>query len=127
MLMLYALWLVEGLTLAGLVLILRRFRVVGSYAYFLGSILFGLSIGTLAAMLWPLDTSAYFNPLGVRAGDWLYSNAIKWIGDPYSDQAHYSIPWLFRVPQVYAFVSIALYGAIGLIIQWVHLRRGDAR
>ncbi len=115
-------WLTEALILIGLVVILQRFRASRSYALILGFVLFGLLIGILAATLWPLDTSVYFNPLAVWAGDWLYVHTIGWIGDPYSDQAGYTIPWLVRVPQVYVLVSFVLYGTLGVVIQWLYLQ-----
>ncbi len=85
-----------------------------------GFFLFGLATGILIVMLWPLDSCIYANPPAVLLGDWVYTHAIEWIGDPHSDQAHYTIPWLLRVPQVYAFISCALYGALGLVLQWLY-------
>ncbi len=120
MLMLLALLAIQFLIIAGLVSVFRRLRLFGSHALVLGFSLFGLPAGVLAVWLWPNDTSAYSNPLAVWAGDWLYVQAIQWLGDPYSDQAHYTIPWLLRVPQVYAFASCALYGALGLVVEWLY-------
>ena len=86
-------------------------------------LVFGLATGMLAVVLWPLDTSVYPNVLAAWAGDWIYVQAIELIGDPHSDQAHYTIPWLLRVPQVYALASCALCAALGMAIQWLYNRR----
>jgi hypothetical protein len=91
-------------------------------------LLFGMALGLVSALLWPGDLSVYINVLGTAAGDWVYRAAIAWIGNPNSDQAHFTIPWLFRVPQVYAWISPLLYGAIGLACQLFYSRiRGAKR
>ncbi len=113
---------IYGLVIAGLVWMLRWLGVPGSRAIFSGFLLYGLAAGIVAVALWPMDTSVYPNVLAAWAGDWIYVRAIAFIGDPHSDQAHYTIPWLMRVPQVYALASVALCGGLGMAAQWLYNR-----
>lgn len=117
---------IYGLLIVALAAILRRFRIPESRAVFLSFLVFGLATGMLAVALWPMDTSVYPNVLSAWAGDWIYVHAIEFIGDPHSDQAHYTIPWLLRVPQVYALASCALCTAMGMAMQWLYNRRPGA-
>lgn len=119
-----------GLVIAALAWMLRRLGVPGSRAILSGFLVYGLAAGILAVALWPMDTSVYPNVLASWAGDWIYMNAIDYIGDPHSDQAHYTIPWLLRVPEVYALASITVCGALGIAVQWLYNRsqgRGTKR
>jgi hypothetical protein len=82
-----------------------------------GFVVFGAALGILSALLWPSDLGVYVNIPGTAAGDWIYRFSIEHFGDPYSDQAHYSIPWILRIPQVYAMASPCLYVLIGFPVQ----------
>ncbi len=113
---------IYGLVIAALAWLLRRLGVPGSRAILSGFLVYGLAAGILAVALWPMDTSVYPNVLAGWVGDWIYVNAIELIGDPHSDQAHYTIPWLLRVPQVYALASIILCGGLGTAAQWLYNR-----
>lgn len=121
---------IYGLVIAVLAWILRRFRVPESGALFMSLLIFGAAAGILMMLLWPMDTSVYPNVFAAWAGDWIFAHAIEWIGDPHSDQAHFTIPWLLRVPQVYAVASFTGCGALGIITQWLFKwtvdRRGKA-
>ena len=83
-------------------------------------LLFGIVLGFVSALLWPGDLGVYLNVPGTAAGDWLYRFSIERFGDPNSDQAHYSIPWIVRIPQIYAVVSPVVYLLIGVPIQILH-------
>ncbi len=122
-LILAAVLLTYGLVIVALVWALRRLRAPESLAIFLGFLILGLATGILAVALWPMDTSVYPNVLAGWLGDWVYVHSIEWIGDPHSEQAHYTIPWLLRVPQVYALASCALCGVLGMSAQWLYNRR----
>jgi hypothetical protein len=104
----------------GLVLLLRRIGVPGERAIILGFLIFGAVTGVLAAWAWPLDSSIYFNVFATYLGDQTYSLSIRYIGDMSSPQAHYTIPWLLRVPQVYVPASIVLCGLVSLPLQWIY-------
>ena len=64
--------------------------------------------GIIITLLWPQESTVYFNPLLVMLGDKIYNKAINVIGDPTSPQAHYTIPWPLRIPQVYFITSIII-------------------
>lgn len=118
---------IYGLVIGALAWILRLLRVPESRAVFSSFLIFGLASGMLAVALWPMDASVYPNVLAACVGDWIYVHAIEFIGDPHSDQAHLTIPWILRVPQAYAPVSFALCGALGAAIQWLYNRRPRRR
>jgi len=109
---------IHGLLIVGLAVLLVRLGVARRQAVLVGFLVFGAVAGVAAVWLWPLETSATVNPLGVLLGDWMYAASIQAFGNPNSAQAHYTIPWILRVPQVYAVASVVVYGAAGALAQW---------
>ena len=107
----------HSLLIIGLALVLLRLGASRRWAVLAAFVAFGAAAGIAAALLWPLDSCALVNPLGVLAGDWLYTAFIQAFGDPNSAQAHYTVPWLLRVPQVYVPASVALYAILGAVAQ----------
>ena len=85
-------------------------------------LVFGTIAGLLSVLVWPMDLGVYLNIPGTAAGDWLYRSSIRWIGDLSSDQAHYTIPWVLRIPQIYAWISPLIYTGIGLPVQYAYNR-----
>lgn len=82
----------------------------------LGFIIFGTAFGLVAVWFRQnTDTVFLFNIPGTLFGDAVYGLAIRFFGDQYYSQAHYTIPWLFRIPQVYVPASILFWGLIGTI------------
>jgi hypothetical protein len=77
-------------------------------------------MGLLTAYLWPNDISVIVNLPASLFGDWIYQQSIRYLGDPHSPQAHYTIPWLLRVPQVYVPASVMFWGAAGALVQLVY-------
>ena len=108
----------HGLLIAGLAVVLLRLGVSRRRAVAVAFLALGAAAGLVTAWLWPLESCATVNPLGVLLGDWVYAASIQAFGDPNSAQAHYTIPWILRVPQAYALASVALYGAAGAAAQW---------
>lgn len=104
--------------MAALAWVIRRLGATRRRAVFLGCLAFGLISGAAAAWVWPLDVSAVINVPGVLLGDWLYGQSIALIGDPHSAQAHYTIPWPLRVPQVYVLTSAGWCAALGAALAW---------
>ncbi len=115
--MLLLLAAIYGSAIAGLVWLIRRWRATNGHAVFVSFLIFGLTTGILAVLLWPHDSSVLPNVLGVWAGDWVYVQTIERIGDPHSPQAHYTIPWVLRVPQVYAITSIGISISMGWALE----------
>ncbi len=106
-----------GLLAAGIVRLLRRFAMLPRARIVVGCLCAGLAAGLLAAWIWPADAAAWLNRPGVVLGDLVYNGSIRLLGDPASAQAHYTVPWILRVPQVYLLVSTGLWGIIGIGIQ----------
>ena len=98
--------------------LIQHFRIASRYAVFLSLLIFGVVTGILVVWLWPLDSSVLPNIFGVWLGDWIYHQAIAWTGNPYSAQAHDTIPWVLQVPQVYVIASTGLFALVGLVLQW---------
>jgi len=113
---------IYGIVIVGLVLLLRKMGVSGKRAILFGFLVFGAATGLLTAWVWPLDSSLYPNILASLLGEQVYSLSIQLLGDPSSSQAHYTIPWLLRIPQVYVLTSIVVCGLVSLPLQWVYNR-----
>ena len=79
---------------------------------------YGLAAG-LASAWWRQYSDGVFplNLPGVIIGDMAYAAAITMLGNPISDQAHYSIPWMLRTPQVYVPASLIFWCLAGLALQ----------
>jgi len=81
-----------------------------------GFIIFGTVVGLIAVWFRQnTDTVFLLNIPGTLLGDAAYALSIRFFGDPHSSQAHYTIPWLFRIPQVYVPASIFFWGLVGTI------------
>lgn len=90
---------------------------------FIGFLIYGIVVGLLSTWWWQISDSLFLPNLpGQLLGDEVYVHAINSLGNPQSAQAHYTIPWGLRIPQVYVPVSIIFWGLVGLIIQIVHNR-----
>lgn len=86
-------------------------------------IIYGVIVGFIS--VWfdqNTDTLFLLNIPGTLIGDAVYGLSIKLIGNPYSSQAHFTIPWILRIPQVYILVSVVFWGLIGLIIKLIYNR-----
>jgi hypothetical protein len=116
---------IYALIITLLVLLLRRLGAPPSTAIILGFLIFGLLSALLVAWVWPTESSIYGNIFAVLAGDSIYTLAIEHLGDSHSPNAHETIPWLLRIPQVYVVASLGLSGAVGIPAQWMHYRRSN--
>ena len=123
MIPLFILPAIYGLVTLGLIVVFRKMQVPSKKAILVGFLVFGTAIGFFAVWLWPADSSFYFNVLPALLGDQVYNLSIRYFGDIISPQAHYTIPWILRVPQVYVITSIVVYGLIGLVLQLIYNRR----
>ncbi len=83
-----------------------------------GFLVYGVAVGLLSVWWWGISDSVFLpNIPGALLGDRVYDIAIKYLGDPHSPQAHYTIPWILRVPQVYFPVSVLFWGVVGVAIR----------
>lgn len=116
---------IYGLVILGLVMAFRKMLVSSKKAILLGFLVFGIAVGFLTAWAWPADSSFYFNVLPALLGDQVYNSSIQHFGDMISPQAHYTVPWILRIPQVYVITSIVLYGLAGSLLQLIYNRRTE--
>ncbi len=114
---------IYGLIILGLIVVFRKMQIPSKRAILVGFLVFGTAMGFFTAWLWPADSSSYFNVFPALLGDQVYNLSIRYFGDTISPQAHYTIPWILRIPQVYVISSIVLYGSAGLLLQLVYNRR----
>jgi len=81
-------------------------------------LIYGVVVGFISTWWWSLSDNLFLpNFPGMLIGDGVYALAIELLGNPSSAQAHYSIPWILRIPQIYVPVAIIFWGLIGLIVQ----------
>jgi len=113
---------IYGLVILGLIVVFRQMQVPPKKAVLIGFLVFGTAIGFFAAWLWPADSSFYLNIFPALLGDQVYNLSIQHFGHMISPQAHYTIPWILRIPQVYVITSIVLYGLVGLLLQLIYNR-----
>jgi hypothetical protein len=95
-----------------------------------GFLIYGVTVGLLNFWWWSISDSLFLlNIPRELIGYQVYDIATRLLGDPFSPQAHYSIPWVLRIPQVFIPVSTLLWGVIGLSIQtgYIRLTRGRAK
>lgn len=86
----------------------------------IGFLIYGLTVGLLSTWWQGISDMVFLpNIPGVMLGDSVYSLAISYLGDPSSPQAHLTIPWILRIPQVYIPISIMFWGVLGLVIQLI--------
>ncbi|MFC1899952.1 hypothetical protein ACFLXP_06495 [Chloroflexota bacterium] len=77
----------------------------------------GIAVGFIAVWFHQnTDTLFLLNIPGTLLGDAIYSLLIRFFGDSHSSQAHYTIPWLFRIPQVYVPASMLFWGILGALL-----------
>ena len=103
----FLLTLVYGAIIAVLAWLLSRAGVAARRAVALGSAIFGLASGLLAAWAWPYDSCVLPNLWAVLLGDALYQWASSDLGNPAP----------LRVPWIYPLAGAILYGALGLAVQ----------
>jgi hypothetical protein len=114
---------IYGLAIFGLVKVLHKIGLSGRKRIFLSFLIFGIVTGIMVARTWPKEAGIYFNIFTVFFGDLIYEFSIQYLGDISSPQAHYTIPWFLRVPQVYVLASVVLWVSLGLLVQAIYNRK----
>ena len=94
----------------------------------IGFLIYGLVVGVLSVW-WEGISDVIFLPNipGVILGDGAYGLAIRYLGDSSSPYAHYTIPWVLRISQVYVPVSVIFWGLIGWVVQLIFNRIKTSR
>ncbi len=104
-----------GLTFVGVIAALARRRI--GRVVFLAYIGYGLFVGVLTIVWLRSGGESYlFNIPGQLLGQEAYLWMIEIAGHPSSPQAHYTIPWMLRTPQVYVPASVLAWATIGLLV-----------
>lgn len=111
---------VYGLIILGLVVFLRKRGISENIVVFAGFALFGILSGFLAALYGHMEPQYMLNILGVPLSEEIYGYAIDRYGDPSSAFAHYTIPWVLRIPQLAFFTSAIIWGLLGLPAQLIY-------
>jgi hypothetical protein len=86
-------------------------RILNIFASFL---VYGIVAGLLKVWVPQNDFLNIFNIPGQLLGQEVYKKSILVIGDPHSSDAHHTIPWVLRIPQVFLPVSAGIWSLIGL-------------
>jgi hypothetical protein len=80
-------------------------------------------MGAISWWWWQFSDNIFLlNIPGVVLGDFMYRFFIQVLGDPFSPQAHFSIPRYLRIPQIYAPASVIFWSVFGLITQLLYDR-----
>jgi len=120
MIMLLILLLIYGIFIFGFAVALRKIGIPRHSMLFAGFALFGILSGLVAALYGHHEGQYIYNIPGVLVGEEIYTYAIDHFGDPHSAFAHYTIPWVLRIPQVVLLTSAIVWGLIGLIAQLIY-------
>ncbi|MBI5030995.1 MAG: hypothetical protein HZB51_10745 [Chloroflexi bacterium] len=108
-----------GLCIFACIVLLRIIRVSARWRIVLGFLIFAIATGLLVALQWPQDNIFLYNFPAQFFGYEIYYWSIQLIGDPTSANAHDTIPWFLRIPQVFVAVSMIFWGLLGAFIQLV--------
>jgi len=101
----------------------RRLKMSGKSKILTGFLIYGIAVGLLSSWWWGISDNLFLlNIPGELLGYELYGIAIRLLGDPSSPQAHYSLPWVLRVPQVFVPASTLFWGVIGLVLQTAYVK-----
>ncbi|MBI2832677.1 MAG: hypothetical protein HYX79_10520 [Chloroflexi bacterium] len=113
---------VYGLAIFGAIMALRKAGVLPDARVVISFLLLGIAVGFVSYSMWPNDIGMIFNIPGALLGDRVYQWSILLIGDPSSSQAHFTILWILRIPQIRVVSSIVAWGTIGFLAQFVYDR-----
>ena len=92
-----------------------------------GLIIYGAVVGLIAVWFSQCtDTVFLLNIPGTLLSFAVYDLSIRFFGEPHSSQAHYTIPWLLRIPQVYVPTSMLFWGILGTLFAMFLKPRGIA-
>lgn len=79
---------------------------------------YGVAATFFSFFEWPNEGIHFIlNLPGNLFAESIYTNSIELIGDSASSQAHFTIPWILRLPQVIVLISIIFWVGLGVIAQ----------
>lgn len=81
-------------------------------------LVYGICATSFSFLSWPNEGIHYvLNLAGNLLGEMVYKMSIENIGDPTSSQAHFTIPWVLRIPQVFVLTSMVFWTGLGFAVQ----------
>jgi hypothetical protein len=96
--------------------------LLGKFKILLGFLVYGIVVGLLSTWWWSISDNFFLlNFPGELLGYQVYDTSINIFGNPKSPQAHYTIPWFLRTPQVFIPVSTLFWGLIGVCMQMAYI------
>jgi len=118
----FAQLIIYGLLVWVLAKLIGSYRPLSKIAFLLACLVVGLIAGWLTVFLWSrIDTVVYPNMAASLLGDQVYIWATSKVA-PGVAAPHYAIAWPLRIPQLYAFTSVILFGFVGLVLQTAYNR-----
>ena len=119
--------IIYGLLVWVLSKLLGSYRPISHISILLSCLIVGLAAGLLTFVFWQrTDSAVYPNMTTSLLGDQVYYWATSKV-PPGVAAPHYAIAWPLRIPQVYIFSSLIIFGAVGLVIRpwgrWGYYRR----
>ena len=118
----FAQLVIYGLLVWMLSRLLGSYRPLSKIAFLLACLVVGLFSSLLTVFLWPrIDTVVCPNMAASLLGDQVYIWATSKVA-PGVASPHYAIAWPLRIPQLYAFTSVILFGVVGLVLQTAYNR-----
>ncbi|MFA4837245.1 MAG: hypothetical protein WC749_14410, partial [Dehalococcoidia bacterium] len=111
-----------GICIVALALLFRGLGMSKRQIIFASFAAFGLLSGLMLASSKSSEGLQMVNIIGENLGERIYEFSIDHFGNPHSSNAHYTIPWLLRLPQVRLFTSVVPLSFLGLLAQLVYNR-----
>jgi len=81
------------------------------------SLVLGIIIGLVSIWVWPCGLVPLLNVIGKIVGDELYGGVLAHFGNPPAQQVSLVVPWLLRIPKIYALTSFLLCALAGTVTQ----------
>jgi hypothetical protein len=102
-------------------MILKALGVSPRWRMFFSISIFGIFLGLLCSLsLNNKEAWFTFNMPGMYVGEQVYICAIQNFGDSHSAFAHFTIPWILRIPQGYFLPTAVIWSFLGAIAQFIY-------
>ncbi len=83
----------------------------------IGFIAYGFFMGLISIyFFWHSDAPLILNLPAIWISNIIYGLLIEYLGDPSSPHAHYTIPWILRIPQTYFIISLIFWSVLGILV-----------
>ena len=106
-----------GLLWRGLIWLLQKRQIMPRTRILATSLVLGIIIGLVSIWVWPFGLVPLLNVIGKIVGDELYRVVLAYFGNPPAQQVSLVVPWLLRIPKIYALTSFLLFALAGTVTQ----------